>query len=178
MTVTNKWLLISESRSDSNRCTPCRGKPDQHDTYASHASPRTPGVRFLRAVPVCGNLSRVIDRFEQIHCPWEGLPTQSTSLSVPWGPDTPAYKLQVKTTAPASRLRAALRPPRVPAAQAPAPGSGQLRGRHVSPRLGLPPLARDSSGATTCPCGSGSRSRLGAAPEPPCVLMALRSAGK
>jgi hypothetical protein len=58
MTVTNKRLLISESRDDSNRCTPCRGKPDQHDTYASHASPRTPSVRFLRAVPVHSNLSQ------------------------------------------------------------------------------------------------------------------------
>jgi hypothetical protein len=57
MAATNKRLLISESRGDSNRCTPCRGKPDQHDTYASHASPRTPGVRFLRAVPVRDNLS-------------------------------------------------------------------------------------------------------------------------
>jgi hypothetical protein len=41
MTATNKRLLISESRDDSNRFTPCRGKPDQHDTYASHTSPRT-----------------------------------------------------------------------------------------------------------------------------------------
>jgi hypothetical protein len=32
MTYTNKRLLISESRSDSNWCTPCRGKPDQHAT--------------------------------------------------------------------------------------------------------------------------------------------------
>jgi hypothetical protein len=51
-------------------------------------------------------------------------------------------------------------------------GSGQLRGHHVSPRLGLPPPARGSSGATTCPRGSGSRSRLGAAPRPPCVPVA------
>jgi hypothetical protein len=62
MTVTNKRLLISESRGDSNQCTPCRGKPDQHDTYASHASARTPGVRFLRAVPVRGNLSRSLQQ--------------------------------------------------------------------------------------------------------------------
>jgi hypothetical protein len=33
-------------------------KSDTHDTYASHASPRTPLIRFLRAVPVRGNLSR------------------------------------------------------------------------------------------------------------------------
>jgi hypothetical protein len=39
----------------------------------------------------------------------------------------------------------------------------------VPPRLGLPLSARGSHGAATCPCGSGSRSRLGAAPGPPCV---------
>jgi hypothetical protein len=66
MAATNNWLLISESRGDSNRCTPCRGKPDQHDTYAFHASPRTPGVRFLRVVPIRDNLSRVTDRVERI----------------------------------------------------------------------------------------------------------------
>jgi hypothetical protein len=49
--ATNNRLLISEGHGDSNRCTPCRRKPDQHDMYASHASRRTPGVRFLRAVP-------------------------------------------------------------------------------------------------------------------------------
>jgi hypothetical protein len=57
MAITKKRLLISESRGDSNQCTSYRGKPDQHDTYASHASPRTSGVRFLRAVPVRGKLS-------------------------------------------------------------------------------------------------------------------------
>jgi hypothetical protein len=56
-TDTNKRLLISESHGDSNRCTPYRGKPDQHATYASHSSPRTPDICFLRAVPVCDNLS-------------------------------------------------------------------------------------------------------------------------
>jgi hypothetical protein len=62
MAATNKRLLISESRGDSNRCTPCREKPDQHDTYAFHASPRTPGIRFLRAVSIRANLLRVTDR--------------------------------------------------------------------------------------------------------------------
>jgi hypothetical protein len=66
MAATNKRLLISESRSDSNRCTLYMGKPNQHDTYASHASPRMPGVRFLRAVFVCGNLSRVINNVGRI----------------------------------------------------------------------------------------------------------------
>jgi hypothetical protein len=54
----NKWLLISESHDDLNRCTPYRGKPDQYDTYAFHASPCMPDVRFLWAVPVRDNLSR------------------------------------------------------------------------------------------------------------------------
>jgi hypothetical protein len=83
----NKQLLISESRGDSNRCTPCRGKPDQHDTYASNTSPRMPNIRFLWVVPVRGNLSWVIDRVEQGHCSREkGLLTQSTThqLTDPW----------------------------------------------------------------------------------------------
>jgi hypothetical protein len=55
-----------------------QGKPDQHDTYASHTSPRMPGVRFLRAVPVHGNLPRAADRVGRSHCSREnGLPTQS-----------------------------------------------------------------------------------------------------
>jgi hypothetical protein len=84
MTATNKRLLISESRGDSSRCTPCRGKPNQHATYASHSSPRTPGVCFLQAVLVGGNLSWVINRVEQAHCSWEeGLPTQSTTRHWP-----------------------------------------------------------------------------------------------
>jgi hypothetical protein len=57
MTATDKRLLISESRGDLNRCTPCRGKSDQHDTHASHANPCTPSVRFLWVVPVRSNLS-------------------------------------------------------------------------------------------------------------------------
>jgi hypothetical protein len=48
-----------------NRCTPCRGKPDQHATYASHSSPRMPDVRFLRAVPVRDNLSLAPTKLKQ-----------------------------------------------------------------------------------------------------------------
>jgi hypothetical protein len=65
MAATNKRLLISESRGDSNQCTPCNGKPDQHDTYASHTSPRTPTVRFLRSIPVRGNLSQATNSVGQ-----------------------------------------------------------------------------------------------------------------
>jgi hypothetical protein len=77
-TATNKRLLISESRGDSNQCILYRGKPDQHDMYASHTSPRTPGVRFLWAVPVHGNLPWAADRVGRSHCSREkGLSTQS-----------------------------------------------------------------------------------------------------
>jgi hypothetical protein len=55
-------------------------KPDQHDMYASHASPHRPGVRCSWAVPVHDNLSWVINRVGQSHCSWEkGLLTQSTA---------------------------------------------------------------------------------------------------
>jgi hypothetical protein len=79
-TATNKWLVISESHGNSNRCTPCRGKPDQHNTYASHASPRTLSVHLLRVIPIHGNLSWVVNRVGQSHCSREkGLSTQSTA---------------------------------------------------------------------------------------------------
>jgi hypothetical protein len=80
MTTKNKRLLISESHGDSNWCTPCRGKPDQHAT------------RFPCSVRVCSmtiHISRgphiatfriVVNRFERVHCTWEeGLATQSTA---------------------------------------------------------------------------------------------------
>jgi hypothetical protein len=66
MAAMNKQLHISESHDDSNRCTPYRGKSDQYDMYASHASPRTSGVRFLQTVPIRGNLSRVVNRVGRI----------------------------------------------------------------------------------------------------------------
>jgi hypothetical protein len=79
ITTTNKRLLISESRGDSNWCTPYRGKnPDQHDTYTSHAGPRTPGVCFLRAASVRGNLSWSLQqRWAEPLLSRKGLPTQS-----------------------------------------------------------------------------------------------------
>jgi hypothetical protein len=79
MAATNKRLLISESHGDSNWYTPCRGKPNKHDTYASHANPRTHGVCFLRAVPVCGNLLGVVNRVGRMHCSREKSAPDSTS---------------------------------------------------------------------------------------------------
>jgi hypothetical protein len=78
MTAINKRLLISESRGDSNRCTPCRGKLDQHATRfprSVHVWSMT--IRISRG-PYMATFHTIINRFEQIHCTWEeGLPTQS-----------------------------------------------------------------------------------------------------
>jgi hypothetical protein len=69
-----------------------QGKPNQHNTYASHASPCTPGVRFLLAVSVRGHLSRVIDRVEQDHCSREeGLLTQSAARRWPIHGSVPIF---------------------------------------------------------------------------------------
>jgi hypothetical protein len=76
MTSINKRLLIFESHGDSNRCTPCRGKPDQHVTYASHSSPCMPGVRFLRAVPVCDKLSPAPTKSKHAPTPRRSLSNQ------------------------------------------------------------------------------------------------------
>jgi hypothetical protein len=87
MTATNKRLLISESRGDSNRCTPCREKPDQHVTCfprSVHGWSMT--IRISRG-PNIATFHTVINRFEQIHYTWEeGLPTQSIARrpSDPW----------------------------------------------------------------------------------------------
>jgi hypothetical protein len=77
MTATNKQLLISESRGDSNWCTLYRGKPDQHSTRF----PRSVRVWFktihISHGPHIASFRTVINRFEQIHCSQEeGLPAQ------------------------------------------------------------------------------------------------------
>jgi hypothetical protein len=87
MTITNKWLLISESHGDSNRCTPCRGKPDQHVTRfpcSAHVWSKT--IRISRG-PHIVTLHEVINTVEQGHYSREkGLPTQSIAcrLTDPW----------------------------------------------------------------------------------------------
>jgi hypothetical protein len=75
-------LLIFESHGDSNRCIPCRGKPNTHDTYASHASPRALLVRFLWPVPVRGNLSLAINSVGRtLLLPRKGAPDAIPSMS-------------------------------------------------------------------------------------------------
>jgi hypothetical protein len=83
MTVTNKRLLISESHGDSNRCTPYRAKPDQHATYTSHSSSRTPGVHFLRAIPIRDNLSLAQPSSWQPKTDWPSRKTEVTSFLLP-----------------------------------------------------------------------------------------------
>jgi hypothetical protein len=86
MTAINKPSLISESRGDSNRCTPCRGKPDQHVTYVSHSSPHTPSICFLRVVLVCDNLSLAPTMSKQAPTPKRSLSNQrQTGLAVVLG---------------------------------------------------------------------------------------------
>jgi hypothetical protein len=87
MTATNKWLLISESHGDSNRCTPCRKKLDQHVTHFP-CSVRiwSTTIRISRG-PHIATFHTVVNRFEQIHCTREEwLLTQSTAhrSSDPW----------------------------------------------------------------------------------------------
>jgi hypothetical protein len=58
MAATNKRLLISESCDNPNRCTPYRGKLDQHDmyafsrqsTYARHTLPQFTYMATIRVV--------------------------------------------------------------------------------------------------------------------------------
>jgi hypothetical protein len=87
MTATNKRLLISESRGDSNRCTSCKGKPNQHATcFPCSVHIWSTTIRISRG-PHIATFHIVVNRFEQIHYTREeGPPTQSTAQrpSDPW----------------------------------------------------------------------------------------------
>jgi hypothetical protein len=92
MTATNKRLLISESRGDSNRCTPYRRKPDQYATcFPCLVCVRSTTIRFSRG-PHITTFHTVINRFEQIHCTREeGRPTQSIACQ----PSDPRVRTQL-----------------------------------------------------------------------------------
>jgi hypothetical protein len=80
MTATNKRLLISEGHGDSNRCTPCRGKPDQHVTRFPRSVHVWSKTIRISCGPHIATLCEVVNRVEQGHCSREkGLPTQSTA---------------------------------------------------------------------------------------------------
>jgi hypothetical protein len=86
-TATNKRLLIPESHDDSNRCTPYKGKLDQHTT-------RIPRSVCIWSQTICIWRGQRIATFRESptdldgsHCSQEkGLPTQSTArrLTDPW----------------------------------------------------------------------------------------------
>jgi hypothetical protein len=63
-----------------NRCTPYRGKPDQHATrFPRSVCVWSTIIRISRG-PYIATFHTVVNRFEQIHCTREeGLPTQSTA---------------------------------------------------------------------------------------------------
>jgi hypothetical protein len=75
-TATNKRLIISESHDNSNRCTSCRGKPDQHDTYASYRRPS-----YVASFHESSTELHIVTTPDK-----KGLPTQSTArrLTDPW----------------------------------------------------------------------------------------------
>jgi hypothetical protein len=87
MTATNKRLLISERRGDSNQCTPCRGKPDQHTTRfpcSVHVWSKT--IHISRGPHIATFCETPTDLDGSRHSREKGLPTQSTAcrLSDPW----------------------------------------------------------------------------------------------
>jgi hypothetical protein len=73
-------VLITESHGDSNRCTLCRGQPDQHTTHFPRSIHVWPSTIRISHGPHTTTFHTVINRVEQGHCSREkGLPTQSTS---------------------------------------------------------------------------------------------------
>jgi hypothetical protein len=76
--ITNKRLLISESRDDSNRCTPYRGNL----IYTTHMFPAPVHIRHsyasCRQSPIHSNLWRWPNRVGWMHCSWKNAP-DSTS---------------------------------------------------------------------------------------------------
>jgi hypothetical protein len=80
MTGTTKQLLISKSHGDSNRCTPYRGKPDQHTTrFPCSVRVWSRTIRISCGPPISTFCETPID-LNGSHCSWEkGLPSQSTT---------------------------------------------------------------------------------------------------
>jgi hypothetical protein len=80
MTATNKQLLISENHGDSNRCTPCMGKSDQHGTCFPRSVRVWPRTIRISCGPHIATLRETPIDLDEFHCSREkGLPTQSTT---------------------------------------------------------------------------------------------------
>jgi hypothetical protein len=87
MTATNKQLLISESRGDSNRCTPCMGKSDQHTIRFPRSVRVWSKTMHISHGPHIANFCEMLTDLDRSHCSQEKrLPTQSTAcrLTDPW----------------------------------------------------------------------------------------------
>jgi hypothetical protein len=80
MTTANKRLLISESHGDSNRCTPCREKPDQHATRFPRSVRIWSKTICISRGPHIATFCEMPTDLDKSHCSREkGLPTQSTT---------------------------------------------------------------------------------------------------
>jgi hypothetical protein len=80
-------ILISESHNDSNRCTPYRGKSDQHATRFPCSVGIYPSTICISRGPRIATFCKVINNDGQSHCSQQkGLLTQSTArqLTDPW----------------------------------------------------------------------------------------------
>jgi hypothetical protein len=70
-TATNKWLLISESHGDSNRCTSCRGKLDQHATRISRLVCVWPSTRWISRCPLITTFHESSTALNGYYCSWK-----------------------------------------------------------------------------------------------------------
>jgi hypothetical protein len=78
--VIRKQLLISESRGDSNWCTPCRGKPYQHATCLPRLVYIWPSTIRISRGPGIAMFWESLADLDGSHCSWEKwLLTQSTA---------------------------------------------------------------------------------------------------
>jgi hypothetical protein len=69
-----------ESRGDLNRCTPCRGKPDQHTTHFPRSVRVWPSTIRISCGPHIVIFREMQTDLDGSHCSQEkGLPTQSTT---------------------------------------------------------------------------------------------------
>jgi hypothetical protein len=85
----NKQLFISESRGDSNQCTPCREKLDTQDMNTSRISPHTTHVYFLWTVHLRGNLSLAITSVGRILLLPRKKALDTTPSPTEWSTDGP-----------------------------------------------------------------------------------------
>jgi hypothetical protein len=92
MTATNKWLLISESRGDLNRCTPCRGKTRPTHHTLSTLSPCMVQDHTYLTWSTYSNPSRGVDKFGWITLlPRKRVPDIIHSMPADRSTDIPSY---------------------------------------------------------------------------------------